>query len=353
MARRLGAVVGAVAMIVAALVVRGRLDAGGDGPSDGGRAPVVACVEDLRVVCEQFAATGAVEVRIERDATTIAALVDTRALETARDGDLVDAWLAPAPTVAMVVDERARLGLDPILGEQSTPLARTPLVLVGWRDRLSLLREHCGGELSWSCIGENADAPWDSLGGPATWGSLKPGHADPARSAEGLLVLSQAVASRVGRADYASNDFGDSAFRSWFERVERTVDDLASGPGHPLTRMLSFGVSSYDLVGTTEALAGPAVGRSRDRDRLEVAVADPATTLDLVAVPVLGAARADEAVDELRSSELGDLLADAGWRTPDRPLSDGLVDDLELPATDGAPAGGVLVALRSLLEEVR
>jgi hypothetical protein len=350
--KRLGAVVGAVAMIVAAVAVRGLLDGGGDGPDGRDRTLVVACVEDLRSVCEQFAAASRVEVRIERDTATIAALVDPDAVDAARDGELVDAWLAPAPAVAMVNDERARLGLEPVLGDPSSPLARTPLVLVGWRDRLSLLREHCGGQLTWSCIGENADTPWNGLGGSATWGSLKPGHADPAHSTDGLLVLSQAVASRVGRTDYASNDFGDSAFRSWFERLERTVDDLASGPGHPLTRMLSFGVSSYDVVGTTEALAGPAVRRSRDRDRLEMTVAEPVTTLDLVAVPVLGAA-GDDAVDELRSAELADLLSEAGWRTPDRPLADGLVPDLELPATDGTPAGGVLVALRSLLEEVR
>lgn len=349
--KRVLALVGAVAMVAGALVVRSRIDDGGDDGGGGGGQVTIACVRELRPACEAIAADADVEVRIEDYATTAEGLLAT-ADDDPPGADGIDAWLAPAPIAAGVNEQRAFAGHEPVLGEPSEPLARSPLVVVGWTARLAPLREHCGGELTWGCIGESADVPWAELGGSAGWGALKPGHARPDTAADGLLVMSQATADRLGTTDYASNDFVDPAFRAWFERLEQTIAGLQSGGSTPLERMLSQGVAAYDLVGTTEAQAVPAVRRSRDRDRLEVLRLGPDATADIVLSPVLGADGAERAERELRSANAAEALAAAGWRVPDQPLADGLDAQLQLPDDDGAPAPGVLVALRSLWQEV-
>lgn len=345
--KRVLALVGAITMVAAALVVRSVIDGGGDG-STSDQTVTIACVRELRSVCEAVATEDGIEVRIEDFSVTASALAG------AEDGTTIgiDAWVAPAPIAAGVNERLALAGRDPVLGEPGEVLARSPLVLVGWSERLTPLRDHCGGTLSWTCIGEAADVAWPELGGASAWGALKPGHARPDLATDGLLVMSQAMADRVGTTEYASNDFADPAVRSWFEQLEQTVADLQTGAATPLDRMLSQGVAAYDLVGTTEAQAVPAVARSRDRDRLEVLRLDPQATADVVVTPVVGADGAERAERTMRSATAAEALAAAGWRVPGQPLAEGLDAQATLPDDDGAPAPGVLLALLTLWQEV-
>jgi hypothetical protein len=345
--KRVLALVGAIAMVAGALVLRSVLD--GDGGGRTSDDPVtIACVRELRTACEAIAAEEGVEVRIEDFPVTAAALTGSDPAGTVD----IDAWVAPGPIAAGVNEQLALAGRDPVLGEPSEVLARSPLVLVGWTERLTPLREHCGGTLSWTCIGESADVAWSELGGSGAWGALKPGHARPDLAIDGLLVMSQAAADRLGTTDYASNDFADPAFRTWFEQLEQTVADLQSGGSTPLDRMLSQGVAAYDVVGTTEAQAVPAVARSRDRDRLEVLRLDPQATADVVVTPVLGAEGAERAERTMRSATAAEALAATGWRVPGQTLAEGLDAQATLPDDDGAPAPGVLLALLTLWQEV-
>ena len=350
--KRLLALMAALALIAGAAGVRALLDASGDDGGSGGggsgggdAAGVVVCVPEVAEVCRSLADGRDLEVRVEDDEATIDGL-------RRPDGDVgFTAWVAPAPTVAMAVEDRARAGLAPVLGEPSAPLARSPLVLVGWRDRLAALEAACGGELTWRCLGEQADRPWADVGGEPTWGPVKPGHPAPGDTATGLLVLGQATASWFGTTDYASNDFADPAFLGWFDRLESTVADLAPPTGGaPLARMLSLGPSAYDVVGTTEAEAGPAVATSRDRDRLRVLYPSPTTTVDVVVVGVDGA-DGEAGVRELfGSDDAAAAFALAGWRVPDQPSAEGVGTD-PLPDAAGTPAPGVLTAVRQLWQE--
>lgn len=339
------ALVVAVALVAGALVIRSRLD--DDGTTSSGEAAVVLCTPELAAVCEAVADDTGVEVRIEDYWSTVEGLAgDDQPTD-------VDAWVAPAPMVAMAVDERARQGQAPVLGEPSAPLARSPLVTVMWSDRQAALAEHCGGAVTWTCIGDEADQPWSELGGQGAWGDLKPGHDDPATSAEGLLVASQAAADRLGRPDFASNDFVEPGFRAWYEQLERTADRLEPPSGTALARMLSFGQAAFDVVGTTEAAAGPAVARSRDSQRLTVSYPSPAMTVDVVVVPVAGSDGGAAAEAAFTSDDAAAAFAAAGWRVDGQPPADGVPTDPPLPDDAGTPAGGVLQALRSLTQEVR
>jgi hypothetical protein len=340
--KRLLALLAAAAMVTGSLWLRGRLDEGGTGTGEGtgGRSTpgvTVACVSELAPVCAAVAGTDPrVEVRIEEAAVTEAELART---ET-RPG--IDAWLTFAPFAAIVSEERQRAGRFPVLDEPTGPLAWSPLTIVVWKDRESVLSSRCGAEITWRCVGEVGGSPWADLGGPATWGPVKPGHPTPETTAVGLLVLGQAAGSYFGSPGYASNDFTDPAFRTWFERLERSVPSFPPPPRTPLDEMLSKGPATFDLAGSTEAAAVPAVGRSRDRDRLSVLYPSPRATAEVVLVPVAGSDAGGRVEKLFTSDEASAAFTGAGW----------LVDPATRPVDDGLPRPGVLQALRSLWVEV-
>jgi hypothetical protein len=304
----------AVAMVAAALFIRDRLDESGDengrsgGPGSGaGGAPLVVCVPELEAACQAIEADGA-ETRVEPAGATFDALV-------AGAADL-DGWLTLAPWPAMVEGALARDG-RPAAFEAAAPppLARTPVVLVGVADRLAALRDRCGGEPYWRCIGEH-------LGDP-----VRPAH-DPAdRSATGLLVLGSAVTDFFGEVPRASNDFQDPGFQGWFTGLERSTTfttNFGSLVEHLLVRP-----STFNAVGTIEA---PAVEAGARRDGYTILYPSPMATADAVLVW----ARGDDT--DRFDALAGEVLVGNGWRS---------ADDDGLPDSNGLPPAGVLEALRT------
>lgn len=338
--RRLLALVVAVGLVVGAVWVRGRIDEeGGDGGRAGGgdRAATLVCVTELATVCEAVAGQEPdLEVRIEEEAVT------EQALTGADTVDDVDAWLTFTPFALVVDEQRRRAGRFAVLDEPTDVLAWSPLVVAVWNDRRDVLAARCGGDITWSCVGDVSGLPWSDLGGPAAWGPVKPGHPTPGTTAVGLLVLAQATGSFFGTSAYASNDFTDPGFRAWFERLERGIPGFPTPPRTPLDEMLSKGPATFDLTGSTEAAAVPAIERSRDRDRLTVLYPSPTAVAEVVLAPIAGADAGGRVRDLFTSDDTLAAFADAGWQT----------DPAGRPADDGLPAPGVLQALRALWDEV-
>jgi hypothetical protein len=339
--KRLLALVVAVGLVAGALWVRGLIDDGGGGGGGGGgsgdRALTVVCVTELAAVCEALAAEEPdLQVRIEEEAVT------EQALTTADAVDDVDAWLTFAPFAQVVDEQRQRSGRFAVLDEPSDVLAWSPLVMAVWNDRRDVLTGRCGDEITWTCVGEVSGLPWSELGGPAAWGPVKPGHPTPETTAVGLLVLAQATGSFFGASTYASNDFADPAFRAWFERLERGIPSFPRPPRTPLDEMLSKGPAAFDLAGSTEAAAVPAIERSRDRDRLTVLYPSPSAVAEVVLVPIAGSDAGGRVLDLFTTDDATTALAAAGWQT----------HAADRPADDGLPSPGVLQALRSLWNEV-
>ncbi|MEZ5144381.1 MAG: substrate-binding domain-containing protein [Acidimicrobiales bacterium] len=345
--RRALAVVAAVAMIALAFLVRSRSDTGGGG---GDGPATVVCARELAAACQALQAKNPWLTVVTEDAnrtltTLTAAGFDPGAAE-------IDGWLVPAPFPAMVDETRARTGAGSALGEPTKVLARSPLVIAVWNDRRQALRSRCGEDLTWKCIGEVAGEPWGDVGGQASWGEVKPGLANPAETAIGLLGAGQAAASWFGTSDYAANDFADPAFRAWFERLARASQSSGTGTGTPLDQMLSLGPAAFDLAGSTEAAAGPSISTSRDKDRLGIVYPAPEATADVVLAPVAGSEAGARVKRLFESPDAAAALAGAGWRVDGQPAATGLPPDTALPADDGLPRPGVLQALRSLWEDV-
>ncbi|HUQ64427.1 MAG TPA: hypothetical protein VM121_11790 [Acidimicrobiales bacterium] len=314
--RRVLAVLAAAAMVAGAFAIRSGLDSNEEEKS---RVLRMTCAAELEAACRQLErADDRIEPTIEAAGVTADRLVQF-------DGDPsdfgMDGWLVSAPWPEIVDGARRARALPALFNPPNDRkvLARSPLVILAWNDRVTALRAFCQTPaVGWKCIGDAAAAPggWAAIGGRPEWGPVKPGHADPGNDI-GLLVLGQEAADWFGRADLSSVDLDDDAFSRWFSALERAVPP--SG-GSPIGTMLITGPAAYDAVGTTEAEAFPLLARSPRRNSLELLYPSPMATADLVlATP----AAEDPAADALRSVVSGppgtQALTDAGWKAPGTP----------------------------------
>jgi hypothetical protein len=354
--RRLVAVVVAVALVGAAFGIRALIDDGsGDGDSSSpdrphGR-PTLLCAAELEQACQELQRDHGIEIDVEASGLTtdqIATIPDDRIRDVGFDG-----WLTLSRDAEIARDRRARASLEPAIGPSTDRIARSPLVIGIWKDRAAALAPECQDrQVTWRCIGQFAGRPWTATAtGQVGWGAVKPGHSSPATTGEGLLVIGQAASSYFGRTDLSLDDYADDAFLEWFARLENNVRALTESP---FEQMLVGGAALYDMVGTTEAEAGPALARaSRDRaDQVELLYPSPVATADVVYTPVEGAAGAGDLRDLVTGEDGRAALARAGWRVDGEPRARGVKGVPTLGESDELPDAGSLQALLQTWREV-
>ena len=329
-------------MVVVALYARDRID--GDG--GGGGTVRLLCTTELEAACTDLADHADVTVTVEPAGTTAQSLATLPDAERGRVG--FDAWLAPSPWPEMVDVQRRVNNLRPMFARPSEPIARSPLVLVVRSDRKPVLEATpaCAGKIDWKCVGAVAGRSWTELpGGQPAWGTVKPAYGDPTTGAIALLVLSQATSEFLGTADYSRADVQDNdQYLDWLSGIERAVP---STPTNPFLEMLQqLPTATYDVVGTTEAEAGPAIAAAAPDRRKELTLLypEPVVTADVVLAAVTG--RNDIAGD-VAGDDVAGALATAGWRAPGQSNARGVRDAPALPRRSGLPDDpGVLVALQ-------
>ncbi|MGH9154683.1 MAG: hypothetical protein ACRD1K_02240 [Acidimicrobiales bacterium] len=327
MLARLAAVGAAVAMVVAAIFVRGRLDDTGERSASTLR---LVCSTEMAPTCADLAAADdRLTVTVERAEDTAA-----RLLGAASDPGF-DGWLVAGPWPVFVAEARQRAGSEALVGTGAV-LARSPVVLLVWPDRATVLASGCGGDIGWSCLGGVAGTRWSNLGGPVQWGPVKPGH-PPVGTAEGLAVVGAATVGFFGRADVSRADLDDDGYRRWLARLER---NLGSATASPVETMLLQGPAAFDAVGAIEAVAKPRLDRSARPDKPTPIYPSPMATADVVLGTVAG--RAGQLLTELLRSRAGrDAFVGHGWA----------VAATANPTPSGLPEPGVLDALRELVGE--
>ena len=113
--------------------------------------------------------------------------------------------------------------------------------------------------ITWKCLGDVAGQRWSSLGGDAAWGDVKPGHADPQATGEGLASSASGVASTSVAPTCRSADYDDGGFLGLVQPARGAGAPSGAGVGDEsdFVRMLTAGPSVDDIVATTEAEAGP------------------------------------------------------------------------------------------------
>lgn len=344
--QRVGAALVAVLMVVAAVWIRGLID------EDGGNGETVRlrCTTELEAACNALAEDADVDVTVEPAGATVQSL---SSLPDAQRPDF-DAWLAPAPWPDIVDVLRSENQIRPLFAKASDPIGRSPFVLVVRADRRPVLEATpaCNNTLDWKCLGAVAGRPWAELpGGQPAWGTVKPTFGDPSTSAVALLALSQATSEFLGTADYSRAELETDEYLDWISGIERAVP---STPANPFLEMLQqLPTATYDVVGTTEAEAAPAIAAAAPDRRRELTLLypEPVVTADVVLAAVIG--REDTVGDLADDDELATALARTGWRVPGQSNASGVRDTPALPRASGLPPDpGALVALQETWQGV-
>lgn len=307
--KRVGALLGAVVMIVAAFAVRGSLggndDDGGGGDAGGG----VVCPTEFAEICAAVD-----DARRERAGTTADALL-------ASDGQILEdeAWIIPAAWARLVIAERERLGLAPLYEIEGDALASSPVTMVVWDDRAGQLADQCGTATDWTCLAERD-------GSSLVAGDRVRTGVPRVDSATGLPIAAAQAANLLGRSDYATNDFSGS-FASLAGRLAAGQRD------DPVGTMRLQGPGRLTAAGAVSAEAGNLTTNFGTLVTVEDLA--PAVRVDVVVL-----VRSGGSLDPGTRRSLEDAFAEAGWDPP----TDG---------PDGLPSGGVLAAVRTLWNENR
>jgi hypothetical protein len=329
----------AAGLVAGSLALRDRID-----EREERKTTVVrlVCITELAAACEALEQSDAapVEMTIEPAATTAARL--------SKPGDVdLDGWLVTPPWPEAVDRAREAQNLGRLFSPTGKPIARSPLVIVVQRQREPALRAFCGGTIGWKCVGDAAPQQWGTIGGEAEWGRVRPWHADPTLEAVGLLVVGQASAAYFAPNEVTAFELEDDGYLAWLQGLERAVQRTDGSVATMLTAP-----AQVDIVGTTEADAGPQIATAATPEKPLVLYPRPMATADVVLAPVAGS-RVTDTLRDLVQGVGARALAETGWRVEGEDPPPGVDTSVTLPPTDGLPNPGVLEALRQPVAEIR
>lgn len=138
------------------------------------------------------------------------------------------------------------------------PVLRTPLVLVAWRERASVLWGDNPGAGLWPQLHDALVNPqgWGAFGHPE-WGYVKFGHTSPLTSNSGFMTLLLLTYSYHGKtsgltsADVLSN----AGYQKWLGEFEGAISEFGESTGTYMRDMIAYGPSRYDVIAVYEATA--------------------------------------------------------------------------------------------------
>jgi ABC-type Fe3+ transport system substrate-binding protein len=161
------------------------------------------------------------------------------------------------------------------------PIALSPLVLVGWKERIDRLfpagTTDVWGRLHNAILKTNWADP--ELGGQQAWGPVKFGHASPRTTNSGvetLILLAYAYASKA--QGLTIGDVSAPEFGTWLQEVESGVTDFPESTDALFNSFLARGPSTYDAVVAYENQAIAGVEDAKRWGTLQV-IYPPATLL--------------------------------------------------------------------------
>jgi hypothetical protein len=233
------------------------------------------------------------------------------------------------------------------------PIALSPLVLVGWKERTDLLfptgTQDVWGRLHDALLKPNWADP--ALGGQQVWGPVKFGHASPRTTNSGVETLLLLAYAHAGKAqDLTAADVNSPEFGAWLQAVEGGVTDVPDSTDTLFNAFLARGPSTYDVVMAYENQAIAGVERAKRWGEIQV-IYPPATLLADHPFAILEAPwvapEQQEAARLFRDYLLGDAAQRLALRYGFRPASAAVSLDSNEPG-NMFPAASVIGVKREL-----
>jgi hypothetical protein len=323
--KRLAAIVLAIGMVFGSFALRNSLENSTQAQTaTGGDSPFrLNCSTELADICAELEQTEPnLTVKIEEAGATAVRLT---LLPDGTDPGF-DAWLTVGPWAEIVKDNRSFTeNAGAILGKASRALGSAPAQIVTSKSGESALEEACGGTITWKCLGENQSLPQ-----PQSIGMASP------NTGAGLAVLADATNSFFGNNGYSATDFEDAAFIGWFEQLTKKSRESNLG-GQTVLERAVVATGTYTTVGALRSEVESLKTSSGKFTAIPTPNNAPAQPV-IALVRIVPAAELDaqDALDQLNSDALTQLLKDSNWNTTD-------------PDPDSnMPDAGVLQVLRDM-----
>ncbi|MBN1486155.1 MAG: substrate-binding domain-containing protein [Anaerolineae bacterium] len=289
------------------------------------------------------------------------------------DGEKQPDMMSPASSlqISLLQDLSASKFGDSLVNredkENCRPVLTSPIVLVAWKDRATVLWGDNPNGNMWRRMHDALTNPqgWEAYGYPE-WGYIKFGHTNPLKSNSGFqTVLLMTYNYFEKTSGLTSADIlSDSDYQQWLIEFESTISKFGDSTGTYMQEIVAYGPSLYDFVAVYEATAieqaENAVGRYGE---LKIyyppgtSLSDhPFCVLDAEWVTPEKAEAAQIFLDFLTEREMQELSLQYGFRPvdpsipldgPDSPFVRYIANGvkLDLPPSVEVPPGNVLNTL--------
>jgi ABC-type Fe3+ transport system substrate-binding protein len=146
--------------------------------------------------------------------------------------------------------------VDPRNAETCRPVLKTPLVLVAWQERATVLWGDDPNSHLWLNLHEAVTSEtWETYGHPE-WGYIKFGQTDPLRSNSGFQTVLLMTYNYFDKTSgLTGEDVLDPAYQDWYAAFGRNVAKFGDSTGTFMQEIVAYGPSLYDLVAVYEATA--------------------------------------------------------------------------------------------------
>jgi ABC-type Fe3+ transport system substrate-binding protein len=178
------------------------------------------------------------------------------------DGDEQPDLISPASSlqISLLEDLSAskcgRPVVDPHNTETCRPVLETPLVLVAWKERASVLWGNDPNSHLWLHLHKAVTTEtWETYGHPEC-GYIKFGQTDPLRSNSGFQTLLLMTCNYFDKTSgLTSRDVLDPDYQDWYAEFGRNVAKFGDSTGTIMQEIVAYGPSLYDQVAVYESTA--------------------------------------------------------------------------------------------------
>ncbi len=162
----------------------------------------------------------------------------------------VDAWLSADESAVDMLRSEYSKGHEGInIISEASPIVTSPLVFVGWEERLNKL-----GDIDIKMLNNmvSGGKSWNELGGDPNWGFFNFSHTNPIDSNSGMQFITLLIYdyyNQIGmsKKELKVEDITNNNVMEYIKAFEKNTAKQIDGSGKFIDTMIQFGPSKYDM----------------------------------------------------------------------------------------------------------